>query len=145
MGRDIDPAEVTSAVFVSISLLRQRLCRVPTEGGLSLAERSALARLDRCGPSTPGALARREQITPQGMGVVLAALEERGLVTRSPDPDDGRRVVVTITANGICALADRQNAQVAKLTDAVTSEFSDDELRQLLDAAPLLERLVQGI
>lgn len=145
MGRDIDPAEVTSAVFVSISLLRQRLCRVPTEGGLSLAERSALARLDQCGPSTPGALARREQITPQGMGVVLAALEERGLVTRSPDPDDGRRVVVTITAEGTRALADRHNAQVARLTDAASSEFSDHELRQLLEAAPLLERLVQGI
>lgn len=145
MGRNVDPAEVTNAVFVSISLLRQRLCRVPTHGGLSLAERSALARLERCGPSAPGALARLEHITPQGMGVIVASLEDRGMVTRSPDPDDGRRVVVAITGDGVRALADRRNAQVTCLTDAISAEFTAHELRQLQDAAPLLERLVQGI
>ncbi len=62
-----------------------------------MPERSALARLDRGGPATSSAMAREAQITAQAMGATLNALRNRGLVERRPDPEDGRRVVLTVT------------------------------------------------
>jgi DNA-binding MarR family transcriptional regulator len=140
-----DADEVAAALHVSIGLLRWRLRQVQVTGELSLPERSALARLDRGGPATPSALARLEQITPQGMGATLAGLEARGLVERRPDPGDGRRAVMSLTEAGQQALQDRRNARTEQLAQALATRFTPDELAQLLTAAPLIERLAQSI
>jgi DNA-binding MarR family transcriptional regulator len=145
MGKDLDAAEVAAATFVSVSLLSRRLRRVPLEGGLSLPERSALAWLDRCGPTTAGALARREQISPQGIGVTLTALEGRGLVRRDADPQDGRRVVVSLTDEGQRVLGDKRSTQIDHLTRALAAGFTRPEQRQLMAATALLERLAQSL
>ena len=89
---------------MSIGLFVRRLRQVPAEGDLTLPETSALARLDRGGPTTTGARAKLEQISPQSMGATLGALEARGLVKRRPDPDDGRRVVPSATEAGLRVL-----------------------------------------
>src|ERR1700722_5402563 len=140
-----DADEVAAALPVSIGLLRWRLRQVQVTGELSLPERSALARLERGGPATPSALARLEQITPQGMGATLAGLEARGLVERRPDPGDGRRAVMSLTEAGQQALLDRRNARTEQLAQAPAAGFTPDELAQLLTAAPLIERLAQSI
>jgi DNA-binding MarR family transcriptional regulator len=140
-----DTAEVAGALHASIGLLRWRLRQVRVEGELSLPERSAMVRLERGGPATPSALARREQISPQGMGATLAALEARGLVERNSDPGDGRRVVMSLTEAGRRALADRRNATAERLAKAMASGFSRRELEQLAAAAPLIERLAESI
>ena len=45
-------------------------------------------------------LARRAGVTKQAMMVVVDELEVRGLVRRTPDPEDGRAKVVRLTARG---------------------------------------------
>jgi DNA-binding MarR family transcriptional regulator len=140
-----DVTEVAAALRVSIGLLLRRMRQVRPVGELSLPETSALARLDRSGPATSSALAKEEQISPQSMGATLAALEARGLVARQPDPDDGRRAVLTLTGAGQQVLRDKRSARVAQLAAALSSAFSPAELIQLKAAAPLLERLAQSI
>ena len=130
---------------MSIGLLVRRLRQIPVEGDLTLSETSALARLDRGGPTTPGALAKREQISPQSMGATLAALEGRGLIERAADPDDGRRAVMSITDAGLELLRNRRNAKVQQLARALSADFSPAERDQLAAVAPLLERLAQSI
>ena len=93
-------SEVAAALRMSIGLLLRRMRQVRVEGELTVPETSALTRLDRSGPATSSALARLEQISPQSMGATLAALEARGLVERHPDPQDGRRVVLSVTEAG---------------------------------------------
>ena len=115
------------------------------EGDLTLSETSALARLDRGGPTTPGALARQEQISPQSMGATLGALEARGLIERAADPADGRRAVMSITDAGLELLRSRRHAKVQQLARALATEFTPAERDQLADIAPLLERLAQSI
>jgi DNA-binding MarR family transcriptional regulator len=137
--------QIAAALRVSIGLLVRRLRQVPVEGGLTLSETSALARLDRGGPTTPGELAKQEQISPQSMGATLAALEARGLIERRPDPADGRRAVMSITDPGLDLLRSRRNAKVQQLARALSAEFTPAELEQLAAAAPLLERLGQGL
>jgi DNA-binding MarR family transcriptional regulator len=137
--------QVAAALRVSIGLLVRRLRQVPVAGDLTLSETSALARLDRGGPTTPGALARQEQISPQSMGATLAALEARGLIERAPDPDDGRRAVMSITDAGLELLRSRRNAKVQQLARALSADFTPAERDQLAAVAPLLERLAQSI
>jgi DNA-binding MarR family transcriptional regulator len=140
-----DVTEVAAALRVSISLLLRRMRQVRPDGELSVPETSALARLDRTGPATSSTLARLEQISPQSMGATLAGLEARGLVARQPDPEDGRRAVLSLTEAGEQVLRDKRSARVAQLARALSNGFTPAELRQLHTAAPLLERLAQTI
>jgi DNA-binding MarR family transcriptional regulator len=145
MAKKAGPDEVASALRVSIGLVVRRLRQVRVEGELTLSESSALARLDRGGPATASALARLEQISPQSMGATLAALEGRGLIDRAADPEDGRRVVLSVTPAGRGVLSSRRAARTERLSQALSTEFTTTELEQLLAAAPLLERLAQRI
>ncbi|MBV8219936.1 MAG: MarR family transcriptional regulator [Solirubrobacterales bacterium] len=143
--KGVDTGELATTLRLSIGLLLRRLRQVPTGDDLTLSESAALARLDRGGPATAAALARAEQISPQSMGATLAALESRGLITRAPDPADGRRVILSITDAGLGVLRDRRNARTERLSRALSSGFSPVELEQLMAVAPLLERLAQSI
>ena len=145
MTEEPDVREVAAALQMSIGLLRRRLRQVRPEGELTLPEVAALARLDRAGPATASALARVEQISPQSMGATLAGLEARGLVARSPDPDDGRRVVLSVTGPGQQVLRDKRSARTEQLALALSAGFTTAELAQLRAAAPLLERLAHSI
>jgi DNA-binding MarR family transcriptional regulator len=89
-------------------------------------------------------LARLEQISPQSMGATLAGLEERGLVTRSADPADGRRVVMSVTDIGRQMVGRRRDARVEQIVAALDG-FTKTELQQILTAAPLIQRLADGL
>lgn len=145
MQQESDIDQIAAALRVSIGLLLRRLRQVQPAGELTLPESAALTRLDRGGPTTPGALARLEQITPQSMGATLAALEARGLIERRPDPEDGRRAVMSVTQTGLRVLRDRRNARTQQLAHALSNGFTPTELEQLMAAAPLLERLAESI
>ena len=145
MSEDPDVGQVAAALRVSTGLLLRRLRQVRAEGELTLPESSALVRLERGGPTTPSELAKLEQISPQSMGATLAGLEARGLVERRSDPQDGRRAVLSVTEAGRTVLLDRRNARTERLAQALSAGFTPAELRQLMAAAPLLERLAQSI
>ena len=130
---------------IGIGLLLRRLRQVPAEDELTLPEASVLARLDRHGPATASELAKREQISPQSMGATTAALEARGLLERSADPDDGRRQILSPTRAGLATLRSRRNAKAEAMAAALDTEFSAEELERLRAAAPLIERLAQSI
>jgi DNA-binding MarR family transcriptional regulator len=147
MGPDADIIGVAAALRDGIGLLRRRLRQVKAErgdGDLTLPESAALVRLDRGGPTTPSALARQEQISPQSMGATLAALQARQLVERQPDPHDGRRAVISVTDAGRQLLRDRRNAH-AELLALALAGFTQAELDVLAAAAPLLERLAERL
>jgi DNA-binding MarR family transcriptional regulator len=139
---DVD--KLAGVLRVSIGLLVRRMRQVK-DRELTLPETSALARLDSGGPSTAVALAKLEQISPQSMGATLGALEDRGLVERRPDPEDGRRAVISVTEAGLQVLRSRRNAGTEQLARAIADGFTSSELKQLMAAAPLIERLAQSI
>jgi DNA-binding MarR family transcriptional regulator len=130
---------------IGIGLLLRRVRQVPAEDELTLPEAAALARLDRYGPATASELAKREQISPQSMGATTAALEARGLVERSADPDDGRRQILSLTKTGLATLRSRRNVRTQAMAAALDAEFTAAELEALRAAAPLIERLAQSI
>jgi DNA-binding MarR family transcriptional regulator len=146
MAEDPVVDDVAGALQSSVRLLVQRLRQTQAvEGDLTSSETSALARIDRVGPTTAAELARLERISPQSMGATLGALEERGLVRREPDPDDGRRLIMSLTDEGQQLLRRRRQARNDLLSHALDDGFTRTELAQLLVAAPLIERLAQSL
>jgi DNA-binding MarR family transcriptional regulator len=145
MSRAPDVDQVAGALRLSIGLLLRRMRQLKAEGEVTLPESAALVRLDRGGPATAAALAKLEQISPQSMGATLSGLEARGLVQRRRDPGDGRRIVLSLTEAGQRVLRTRRTARTEQLATVLADGFSAAELRQLMAAAPLLERLAQSI
>lgn len=146
MARDPLIDEVAGALHASVRLLVQRLRQTQAvEGDLTSSETSALARMDRTGPATAAELARLERISPQSMGATVAALEERGLVRRAPDPEDGRRSILSLSTEGRALLQRRRSARSELLSEVLESAFTRAELKQLQVAAPLIERLAEHI
>ncbi len=138
--------EVAGGIHASVRLLVQRL-RQPqlADDDLTASETSALARLDRVGPTTAAELARLERISPQSVGATLGALEERGLIERRPDPDDRRRNIMSLTPGGLEVLQRRRRVRNEMLSQALAGGFTRVELRHLLAAAPLIERLAESL
>jgi DNA-binding MarR family transcriptional regulator len=140
-----DPDRIGAALRLIIGRIARRLRQNHEVGELTLAEVSVLARLEREGANTPSALAEHERIRPQAMATTLAGLEERGLVDRRPDPDDGRRVVMTVTEQGRTTVHHRRSESVQRLVTVLGNEFSAAELRELDAVLPLLDRLAEEL
>ncbi len=140
-----DIEQIAAALQLSIRLLRRQLQQSQVDRELTLPQTSALALLERGGPTTPSALAKLEQISPQSMGATLAALEARELVERQADPTDGRRVVMSITDAGAAMLRALRGARTEQLAQALSAGFTAAELKQLMAAAPLIERLAHNL
>jgi DNA-binding MarR family transcriptional regulator len=145
MSRDPGAGEVAAALQLGIGLCLRWLRQLPPEGGLTLPEASVLKRLAQEGPATVTELARAEQISVQSVGATLSTLEARGLLERRSDPADGRRAILSATPAGRKALRHQHDARTELLTSALATGFSAAELRQLMAAAPLIERLGQSL
>ncbi|RAJ56583.1 DNA-binding MarR family transcriptional regulator [Streptomyces sp. Amel2xB2] len=144
-GAADDAAEVAAALRLAVGRIARRVRQAHATGELTLSEVSVLARLDRDGADSPGALAELERVRPQAMASTLAALEERGLVARRQDARDGRRVLMEATGAGRGVLADRRSESVRLLTGVLEEEFTASERRRLLAVLPLLDRLAERL
>lgn len=112
-------------------------------GELTPTTAAALATVERHGPLTPSELAEAERVKRPTATRILRGLTEAGLVERTPDPEDGRCAVVSITAAGrerLRRLRGRKNAYLARrMRDLV-----DEEVETLERATEILERLLEA-
>ena len=124
-------------------VLGQLIRRLRAEHRFPLSQGTVLGRLDREGVSSIGRLAVAERVRPQSMAQTVADLEAAGLISRRPDPDDGRRSLVELTAKGRETLhADRRD-RAGWLAGAIESELSVAEQRKLAQALELLRRVAE--
>ena len=144
-----EPADETQAAAATevrrgvISLAR-RLRLERNEVGLTAFELSVLGHLHRRGPLTPGELATAERVQPQSLTRTLAELETAGLMSRQPDPADGRRSLLAVTEYGHTALRGEMQQRDAWLASAMAAELTTAEIGLLRLAGHLLERLADA-
>ena len=125
----------------AIGLLSRRMRAQAGAHGLSLAEASVLARLDRDGAATTAELARAESMRPQSMGAIVAELESRALVERRPHPTDGRQQHIELTREGIELRKKVGDAKRTWLAHSIAR--LDEEARDTLFAAgAIIEQLM---
>lgn len=130
---------------VLLSRLTRRLREAGRFGELHLtpSQTSVLSRLSKAGPASASALAASERIRPQSIATTLAALEERGLVARRPDPADGRRQVVSLTEAGEQLIEGSRQARDEWLAARLDERCTEHERQTVLAALALLERVVE--
>lgn len=97
--------------------------------------------LYRDGAQTIAQLARRRRIRHQSMSSTVAELEAQRLVKRSPDPADGRGVLIELTEAGSAAIVTSRFNRSTLLHDAAARTLTADERSHLAATAELLEKL----
>jgi len=109
--------------------------------GLTPSQASLLSRLGKEGDASASALAAAERIRPQAVVPTLAALQERGLIERRPDPSDGRRLLISLSPAGRTMFQGAQLEGDEWLTKAIQDRLTPAERTTLVEALKLLERL----
>ncbi len=70
------------------------------QAGLTVPQFRVLFAAASRGGVRAGVIAERSRMAPPNVTSVLDRLEERGLLRRTPDPDDGRATIVELTQDG---------------------------------------------
>jgi len=135
-------AELASTMRVSVMRLSRRLRAERLQTDLSLNQLATLGTLDRHGPLTPRELAEHEKVQPPSMTRVLAGLEERKLILRTPHASDGRQHLVSLTADARTLLKEDRRKREAWLAQRL-AELTQEERDVLRAAAPVIERLTR--
>jgi DNA-binding MarR family transcriptional regulator len=135
--RDSDIALITRAV---LKLARRMRTDTPS-GTLTPGMVGLLATLFREGPMSGVALAQEEGLKPQSLTRLLAAMEEKDMIARTPDPEDRRNRIISITVRGRQSLRWAMQQRRRWLAEAVADRLSDEERATLVEAAELMLRL----
>ncbi|MEV4562805.1 MarR family transcriptional regulator [Nonomuraea sp. NPDC049419] len=130
--------------WVVLGRLRRRLESLPSEGGLSPAQASVLTRLGKHGPASASELAAAERVRPQSMAKIVVSLEQAGLVERNPDPEDGRRQVITLTEQGAARRQGDREARQAWLAATLRERGSEEQIRAVITAMALLDEVAHS-
>ena len=137
----MDADDVPARLALVVGRLNRRLRSAG--GGLSHGLLSALATVSKDGPMRLAELAQIEQVSAPSTTRLVAELEAQGLVSRRPDPDDGRAVLISVTAAGSDTVVRVRSARGAMVQE-LFSQLSDDEVSAIEAALPALERTLEG-
>jgi len=143
--QDISETALQAAhdVWVVFGRVRRRLAALDGEGGLSAAQASVLTRLSKDGPASASDLAVVERVRPQSIAKIVAVLEEAGLVERHPDPQDGRRQLVTLTERGRERRSGDRRARETWLAQALHERGTPEQIEAVVTAMALLDEVAQ--
>lgn len=121
--------------------LDARSKRMSAELGVTGPQRLVLRILGVRPKISAGTLAETLRLHPSSLTGVLRRLEERGLVARRPDPNDGRRAMLSLTRAGTTLNAKRAGTAEA----AVARALSRLGERELAIAQRVLETVVEEL
>ena len=135
-----DVAQTAADLRLVLGRLVRRL-RTVQSSTLTASQMSALANLEEHGPLRLRDLARHEGVRPPTATRMVDPLEERGLVVRSPDPDDARGTVVAMTDEGRAVLRQVRDDRTAEVAAAL-ARLPADRVEVLRAAVPVLAELL---
>lgn len=138
--REAHIADLSSRLRLTITRIARRL-RQQAGGDLSPTMVAALSTIERHGPMTPSELALVESVQRPTATRIAGKLEDAGLISRRPDPEDGRGCLLEIRGEGhdlLTTLRDRKSAYLSSRL----AQLSDEETDVLDRASVILERLL---
>lgn len=143
MARRTNIAQLATTLRDAIYRFNRRSRQARPVGDLTVAQLSALTSLKLGEALTPSELADIERVQPPTMTKLVAKLEERGLVQRTPHPTDRRQVILSTTESGKAILAQIERVRDEWLSRRL-SELSTEEREILRRAAEILQRVARG-
>ncbi len=135
-------SETDDELRMLVQRVARRIRNNRADGTMSDTKLGVLFRLE-VSPAAPGQLAERERVTPPSMNRTLNGLEEAGLIARSPDPDDARKVVVTLTDAGLALIRETRRLRASWFT-ARLAELTPEERAALEAVIPVLRHLSES-
>ena len=142
-AKSMPPAQLAVQLRNAITRLNRRVRQARPVGDLTVTQLSALTSLRLAGALTPRELADVERVQPPTMTKIVAKLEERGLVQRTPHPTDGRQVILAATEGGRVVLEQLERARDSWLAHRLAA-LTDEERDTLHEAAEILHRLARA-
>jgi DNA-binding MarR family transcriptional regulator len=123
------------ALMEAVSLLQHGVeQQLRTEGDLSYVQFQLLGRLASAhGQLTMTDLADGVVYSRSGLTYQAGLLDQAGLVTRGPSPDDDRATLVTITASGLALLARVMPGHVQVARRLLLDPLSPDDAHRLAE------------
>lgn len=109
---------------------------------LSLTERSTLALLQQHTELLPSELASMEKITNQSMSQILNHLSELGFISRKPSEADKRKVLISITDQGVQTIEQVRHEREEWLAKAIRETCTKEEEALLKQVISTLSKLV---
>ncbi len=100
--------------------------------GLQPAQVQLLFTLHRATECRVAALAEHQLVDPSVVSRQIGSLEKEGLLTRRPDPEDGRAALVSLTDAGLARLREVRDMHVAALAASV-ADWPDERIERLAD------------
>ncbi|WP_433544052.1 MarR family winged helix-turn-helix transcriptional regulator (plasmid) [Streptomyces sp. CA-294286] len=141
---DVSPMSVIGRLARLRSLMDPAMKKTFAGHGLDRASFDVLATLRRNGPDhplTPAELMRSAMVTSGAVTQRLDRLQERGLISRTPSPTDGRVVHVALTGEGL-ELIERALPDHLATERSLLAPLPPAELEQLAD---ILRTLLVGL
>jgi Transcriptional regulators len=105
------------------------------------SQSETLSLLDREGPLSVAELADRRNVRHQSMRLVAGQLESDGLISRMPNPADGRSQLLFITEHGRAELSRAREARTSRIANLIEERLSEKDRRTLEAAIRVIERL----
>ncbi|MGN6795726.1 MAG: MarR family winged helix-turn-helix transcriptional regulator [Streptosporangiaceae bacterium] len=138
----MDLSQPASDIIELVSLV---IRGVSDNRDLSLTAVAALGSVDRSGPQRITTMAVAQGVSQPSMTQLVQRLEQRGLVTRTSDPSDGRVALVSLTDEGRAALAARRLRNARRVAELL-ADLPDDDVQALSDAlAAVLPRMRERV
>ena len=137
----INMNETASRLRRAVTRLNRRL-RSSSLGGISPAQASMLASIEKLDNPSLGDLAAAEQMKPPSVTRVVQAMQETGFIICFSDPDDGRVTRVRLSALGRKEIAAIRRRKTEFLEKKLQSLSVADQHRAE-ELAALLERLLE--
>ncbi|HYH30673.1 MAG TPA: MarR family transcriptional regulator [Pseudonocardia sp.] len=135
-----EQTELAARLRLVVGRLHRRI-RIDGRESVPPLQLSTLVTVEQHGPLRLSELARREAVTAPTMSRVLTALDEQGLVIRSPDPDDARGVRIVLSDEGAARLAEVRSHRTALVARRL-ARLHDEERQRIVAALPALEALL---
>ncbi|MGB3354316.1 MAG: MarR family transcriptional regulator [Mycobacterium sp.] len=126
------------AVVARINRLANQRVRMP----VPFAQARLLSTIEDRGEARISDLAALDLCSQPTMTTQVRRLEDAGMVTRTPDPQDARAVLIRITADGVAALRQARIDRGAAV-DPYLERLSDADRQCLTEAVIVLRRLIE--
>jgi DNA-binding MarR family transcriptional regulator len=123
--------------------LKRKVREQSGQSDLRPSQVSVVLRLEKDGPATVSSLARAEGMRPQSMSAIITPLLEAGLVNGSPDPNDRRQTLMSLSRKCQKLLKHGRAARQDWLTTTIQKKLSSQQQEKLAAAVNLLARLIE--
>jgi len=140
---EVEGADLGGQVRSAVGRLYRRFRSERPEGSLGDATLAVLTRLHKHGPQTLTELSEHDRVSPASMSQTVNRLTSAGYAVRTRDPDDRRKVLFSVTAEGD-ELASATRAQRNAWLDQRLRALSNEDRAVIARAAALLSSIADS-